>query len=104
MVAILVLPVFMALARISNPDHDVPNQAYEHFEWIFILFSAILLALSAYYLSSNIKKLTGKSQNTCLLVWHIVNVFLMAVFYLAIGVLSLMVYKGSYNDEALQYY
>ena len=60
-VAIIFLPLFMIMARITNPDDDVPNQSYEHFEWIFILFTAILLAWSAYYLSKNIKRLTSKN-------------------------------------------
>ena len=60
-VATIFLPLFMIMARITNPDDDVPNQSYEHFEWIFILFTAILLAWSAYYLSKNIKRLTSKN-------------------------------------------
>ena len=60
-VAFIFLPLFMIMARVTNPDDDVPNQSYEHFEWIFILFTAILLAWSAYYLSKNIKRLTGKN-------------------------------------------
>ena len=52
------------------------------------LFSSIL-AISACQIASQVKKSTGRKQNTCLLTWHIINLFLLviilvifAIFYL----------------------
>ena len=57
------------------------------FESVFNLFFGCFLAGSAIYLSNYMTLATGKKQNTCLLVWHIVNVFVMASVYVSIALI-----------------
>ena len=52
-----------------------------------VVFS-LILALSACYISTWVRKSTGKKSNTCLLIWHIFNLILLitatilhAIFY-----------------------
>ena len=40
---------------------------------------AIILALCALYLTKSLKKSTGSEPNTCLLCWHIANIFLLTI-------------------------
>ena len=60
-------------------DNQEERVLHHWFSSSFEIFIGIILGLSAIYLTRTIKTLTGKEANTCLLVWHIINVFLMAL-------------------------
>ena len=53
----------------------------------FKAMNGIVLGCSAYYLTKQIKKLTSKKPNNCLLVWHIMNVFVGSILIVASGIL-----------------
>ena len=61
-----------------------------------VVFS-LLLAASACYITSWVRKSTGKKQNTCLLTWHIVNLFILTI----VIALSAILYKktASFDDN-----
>ena len=61
-----------------------------------IVFS-LLLVVSACYITSWVRKSTGKKQNTCLLTWHIVNLFILTI----VIALSAILYKktASFDDN-----
>ena len=48
---------------------------------------SLILAGSAFYITRSVKKSTGKRQNTCLLNWHIVNLFLLVATLIPTGTL-----------------
>ena len=64
---------------------------------------ATLLVISAYILSKLLTKSTGKKQNTCLLRWHIVNLFLLTSILIANAVLFMM-HKYNPKEESIEYY
>ena len=45
----------------------------------FELISSLLLVVSACYITNWIRDSTGKKQNTCLLTWHIINLFILTI-------------------------
>ena len=57
------------------------------------------LVISAFKLSSSIKFSTGMKQNTCLLNWHIFNLFLMFAITIFVGVFQ---YKYYYSSAAIE--
>ena len=67
-----------------------------------MLGCGISLAIAASYLSKSVRQTTGKKQNTCLLIWHIVNVFIIAGVYMTIAVLQVAISLG--GDDNLMYY
>ena len=82
------LASFMLLTmKLNSIKFENPNQAFGPFEWVFALVFGISLAVSASYLSKSVKQATGQKQNTCLLLWHTVNVLLIAAVFMAIAIL-----------------
>ena len=49
-------------------------------------------------------KATGQKQNTCLLVWHTANVFLMTIIYSAIALVSIGIDLNGKDKQTLTYY
>ena len=74
------------------------------FESCFDLLFGCSLAASAYYLSKFMSQFTEKKQNTCLLVWHIVNVFVMTAVYVSIALISVGIYRGWGDSQTLGNY
>ena len=66
-----------------------------------IVFS-LLLVVSACYITSWVKKSTGKKQNTCLLTWHIVNLFTLTI----VIALNAILYKksNSFQEDDKNYW
>ena len=56
---------------------------------IFEVVFSLILALSACYIAVWVTKSTGKNQNTCLLAWHIINLFILAVITTLQGVYNI---------------
>ena len=40
---------------------------------------SLVFAITAYYLAKSAKKSTGKKQNSCLLIWHLTNLFFLTM-------------------------
>ena len=59
-----------------------------------IVFS-LLLVISACYITSWVTKSTGKKQNTCLLTWHIINLFILTIV-IALNAVS---YEKAYSSQ-----
>ena len=91
-VVIVFLIVYTILAwaqYIENAKFKL--DANSTFEMCFDILFGGSLACSAIFLSKFMTKVTGKPQNTCLLVWHVFNVFLMAAVYVSIAVISVAI-------------
>ena len=63
-----------------------------------IAFS-LLLVISACYITSWLKKSTGKKQNTCLLTWHIVNLFILTIVIAMDAILDEKTYSFHEDDK-----
>ena len=59
-----------------------------------IVFS-LLLVVSACYITNWVRKSTGKKQNTCLLMLHIVNLFILTI----VNALAAILYQKAYSFE-----
>ena len=57
-----------------------------------------ILAWSAFYLTRCIKELTGNNPNNCLLMWHIINVFISACAFAVM--MALFWYSSSLKSDA----
>ena len=86
-VGICILPFIGFSHYYINVDDDQPNSWKYHIAFfsIEVSFSAIL-AGAAIYLTKKITQLTSKKPNTCLILWHVMNVFLGAFFSVANGI------------------
>ena len=51
------------------------------------VISGLILGGSAYILTQSLKNMTSKKTNICLLVWHIINVFVDSIFIIVGGIL-----------------
>ena len=47
---------------------------------------SLLLVVSACYITSWVTKSTGKRQNTCLLIWHIINLILLIAITISVSI------------------
>ena len=65
---------------------------------VFQLITGGILAWSAFYLTRCIKELTGSNPNNCLLMWHIINVFLSACAFAV--AMALFWYSSSHSSDA----
>ena len=88
LVAILLLALFSYVHFVQTPVEPIPPP-YEVFKAVFyvseILFGSSL-AFTAIYLARFIKTVTGNKPNLCLLIWHIVNVFIYAATLITLTV------------------
>ena len=62
----------------SNESIGIAFEAQLFPSLLEIVFS-LLLVVSAHYITSWVRKSIGKKQNTCLLTWHIVNLFILTI-------------------------
>ena len=60
-----------------------------------VVFS-LLLVVSAYYITIWLRKSSGKKHNTCLLAWHIVNLFILTII---IALYAIFINKANSFDE-----
>ena len=65
-----------------------------------VLFS-LTLTISACYIASWIKESTGKKQNNCLPIWHIINLFLLIT---VLTCLCVFYFKKKTTDHSLDAY
>ena len=85
---------------------NVPNAEFHLLTFIcsFNLCNGFILAWSAFSLAKSIKELTGKKPNRYLMVWHIINVLLDSLTFIAFVILkdrrnSLEKYKDDYDNH-----
>ena len=55
------------------------NLAIVSFPGVLDVIITLILASSAYYLAKFVKNSTGKKQNTCLVIWHILNLLALTI-------------------------
>ena len=79
-VALILLAAFVYVHRFSGSAEPLPiAKVIFHilFWWSEVLIGCNL-ALAVIYLTKFIKTVTGNKPNLCLIIWHIVNVFIYA--------------------------
>ena len=79
-VTIILLTAFVYVHRFSKSEESLPfaKVIFDILFWWNAVLNGCILALAALYLTKFIKKVTGNKPNICLLIWHIVNVFIYA--------------------------
>ena len=60
-----------------NEQAETVNLALSFLSPTLDIVTGFLLVISAIYLTSSLRSQTGKKQNTCLLTWHIMNLFIL---------------------------
>ena len=50
--------------------------------------TCFILGWSVYNLTKTLKELTGKKPNTCLMVWHIINILISSGIYIFVVIFS----------------
>ena len=76
------------------------DSIYKIFLFIFDVFTGLVLACCAYYLTKSIKNLISKKSNTCLLGLHVINVLLVAGLNMVWFYLESEEDKAKENDDA----
>ena len=73
----------------------VEYESYLLPSFLEVVFS-LLLVVSACYITSWLGKSTGKKQNTCLLTWHIINLFILTI---VIALDAIFFHKANSSNE-----
>ena len=106
MVIILCIQGFLWHEFITAQSHDAKDRTI----FVFGIFPAILevvfsllLSISACYIATWVVRSTGKKQNTCLLIWHIVNLLVLIVVNTLVSYFYKLYISEVSSDEKFQY-
>ena len=88
-------------ANIASSHDEIVHIVFERllFPSLLEIVFSLLLVVSACYITSWLRKSTGKKQNNCLLMWHIINLFILTIVIALVAILYQTAHSFNENDK-----